>query len=382
MKKVFLLFVMIISQFPCFSQITHERNGFRAGDILVRHQLNGLPSETIGLPTIWDLRGLDIVTNSYLKYIGTSGDSLSSVIAIGNRKRQSFLQSESELLLEGYENYTTRMNYNLKEKRLAFPIFYGDSISGLFSGYGNYCDKIFIREFGRYKTKVDSYGTLILLNGDTLNHVLRITSEHLFSTKTCSLDSIREIYEDSIPVYTSDSISFYMSDENRLFRSETQYWYALGYRYPILETFSLSEGENAPSSIVTWYISPDTQQELENDEENLLVRNNGTGTKWKGLGDTGNTNGNSRQGTLPFSYMLQNNENSQTILLSFTLSRPVEIKVSLADIMGVVYKNYTHNYDSAGDYEIPLDYRGLRRGEYIIYINANGSYAVEKFSKK
>ena len=382
MKKVFFLFVAIICQIPCVSQITFERNGLRAGDKLVRSLLSGKPSELSGTDMTWDLRGLDMMANSNLKYIGINDDSLSNVVALENGERLSFLLSEGELLFESRENYTSRTDYHLKEKRLTFPMSYGDSISGLFSGYGNYCDKLFIREFGSYKTKIDGHGTIILPNGDSLRNVLRITSEHLFTTKSYSLDSIRNVYGDSIPVYTNDSISFYMSDENGLLRSKSQYWYALGYRYPILETYSLSRGEDIPESSATWYVSPENQELLENDEENMSLREEDANFPRQGFEEAKGQNGLTGNGNLPFSYVLQNNKSSQTVVISFYLSCPAEVKVSLADIMGVVYKAYAHTYDTPGDYEIALDYRELRRGKYIVYINSNGSYAIEKFSKK
>ena len=378
MNKIIILFIVLSFHVPCHPQVTFERNGYRPGDKIVRQQLSGMPTETTGESMEWDLRGLDVVAESHLQYAGKNEDSLSNIIALENGNRQSFLLSQKGLTHESTENYTSRMHYDLKEKTLIFPMSCGDSISGLFSGYGYYCDKVFIREFGNYTTKIDGSGKIFLPDGTTLANVLRLTSERSFTIRSYSLDSIREIYGDCIPVYTNDSILFYLKEANGLLHSERRYWYASGYRYPVLETYSLRKGEDNVLQEATWYTSPETQLLLGNDEENVRIRNYDALMKQSENGD--NTNG-EHEGN-PFSYVLQNNEGSQTILITLSLSCQSEVLVTLADVMGVIYKKQVHTCKNAGKLEITLDYRGLKRGKYVIYINVNGKYAAEKFSKK
>ena len=96
----------------------------------------------------------------------------------------------------------------------------GDSISGYFSGTGRYCDKLFLRRYGTYLTKADATGSLVLPEGDTLRHVLRLHTERLVGTELTPIDTLRY----RIPGLTVDSIVRRMAGDTTLVREDVYRW--------------------------------------------------------------------------------------------------------------------------------------------------------------
>jgi hypothetical protein len=106
----------------------------------------------------------------------------------------------------------------------------GDSVEGYFHGRGTYCNRIALRNYGHYHTKVVKQGSMILPEGDTLRNVLLVHTERIEGEQYHP-----DIYHDSLCVYTIDSVMTRLQTDSTLATIHIDRWYAPGYRYPILK---------------------------------------------------------------------------------------------------------------------------------------------------
>lgn len=110
-----------------------------------------------------------------------------------------------------------------------------DSIYGLFNGIGIYCKRLPYRKFGDYQTKIVGYDQIVF-NGDTLNDVSRLLTSRRYVIKYLSQDTL---YSNTLPQFTTDSILYNLHSTESFVTEIELRWYAKGYRYPILEHYTL-----------------------------------------------------------------------------------------------------------------------------------------------
>jgi hypothetical protein len=152
---------------------------------------------------------------------------------------------------------------------MRFPMCYGDSLIGYFHGTGIYCDELPIRLYGRYKTKADGLGCLVIPEGDTLRNVIRLHTEEQISTllyknRTGNLMDMS---------FTVDSIDRHLTTDSALITIDTYRWYVSGYRYPVLEMRKRTlVQQNTVNSTTAFFYPPSKQYTLCNDIENEMTR--------------------------------------------------------------------------------------------------------------
>lgn len=72
-----------------------------------------------------------------------------------------------------------------------------------------------------------------------------------------------------------------------------------------------------------------------------------------------------------FSYQLATNNNHVNII--YNLEHPAHIHAMLVDVMGTVHRELQQTNNPGVGYTMNIDCSSLRRGQYIIYINVNGT---------
>ena len=118
---------LFIFNVPSHAQIASEANSYRRGDKVERLQVAYMPLEENGQHAVWNLSGMEAMNNTAMRFIGEEADSNKQVVCIAQSRRMPYTLSGDSLLIDGYEDYTTRMNYDLKEAWLQFPMYYGQS---------------------------------------------------------------------------------------------------------------------------------------------------------------------------------------------------------------------------------------------------------------
>ena len=353
---------------PTFGQdINFVQNTIYNGDSLVQRKMNLKEFDVQGKDRTWSLKGIKADKKEYRsRFLENEG----TVIGMEPCSRMTYEQTKDDLKVTATEDNLTRISYDMPEEWLHFPMKQGDSISGYFHGIGLYCGELFMRRFGTYQTKADSTGKLILPNGETLNGIMRLHTERSISAVYANKDTLRK----EVPTYTVDSIIKRMATDTLMLHEDHYRWYAAGYRYPIVEAKVITL-KDKPIEELLFYCLPEEQERLASNEVNKAVREAVARAEEESLaGDEAKT-----RGVDGFSYEISQNDYSVTV--RYQADHYEKITALLTNNQGIVYQRLEKT-GLAGSGQIEFNTSGLRRGQYIIYLNVDGMGYAEKFSVK
>jgi len=376
---IFLLFPQLL-----FAQTGDlgTKHGFRAGDELNRQVVSTSSAMTSGKDVVWDLQELELLENDYkTRYAGAE---TAPWLVAGYEKLtgHQYLSNEDGVYLLARCSTTSQMTYDIPEQVQCFSMHYGDSIMGIYGGTGSYGDKLFVREYGSYHTKMDATGCIILPDGDTLRHVSRVVTDRLVYAEVALSDSMQMVYGDSIPVYTEDSIRCHIATDVPMQRVREERWYAAGYRYPILERVvcrAASDGNIISRSVL--YYPPSAQEaQLPYDEENEAIRNLIARGEYHDETDSDANAPDSSEAEPVIHYTLIQNAEARTVTISYDLDASATVRCVLADSKGVVYRTAEQTNAAGTGYSLALSYSGLPHGQYVVYISAGGLTQAVKFN--
>ena len=370
MRTLFLLCMSLL--LPSFSYgqtvLTLAGNGFRDCDSLVMRRVGGVSPGPAGRYTVWDFSDADTGRKHILQYIQYD-DTIS---AYDSGTSWFTVLRNDTLLLTGYENRHTLVEYDGPLPLLRYPFSYGDSIRGSFHGMGVWCDRTYMRVWGDGVTRADGEGTLILTAGDTLRHVLRLHS--IRRTWHTAYDSVRTWHRlrEVTRQETKEGLALETTRTASVV-SETYTWYAPGWRYPVLRMENATDGIGSATLAVIY--PPESQQDLDYDMENALLR------QQQGMdGGQGQLIGQDDTFNVMSNHTIVYNSSANTITVSFTLSRPATVSLLLSDAAGVVWRSVAQSYDGGGSYSLSLSCAGLPHGQYALRVTCGTEVITEKFN--
>lgn len=348
-------------------QINQSSNHYRNGDMLEKRQVKVEGFDLNSKNGVWSLEDAELSKKSFSTEYTAEGDTM----MMQERGNRTYFHLENGLVsIIGSENAQELISYDMPETWLKFPMQPGDSISGYFNGTGKYCDHLFMRRFGTYKTKADAVGKLVLPESDTLRNVIRLHTERYVGTIVTPIDTIKT----DIPVFTVDSIVTHLIPDTAKIREDFYRWYAAGYRYPILEATTLSYGNTTLSQEI-YYFAPETQEQLALDEENKRIRK-----QTEEQQDTWNQGGNgSKTPQSPIS-ISDVAVHGQTTRVTFDLTEDTDVKGLVCTISGMVLRQQSQHFGANTNCQMELDCSGLRKGEYVLYLNTNGCVTSHVFA--
>lgn len=375
-RSFLLLIGMALNISFCQAQVTFVQNMYQANDLVERQQVNPA-SIRVCSDALADLQNMEAIGSNDVENMEWGTDSL---ITIDNAGMNKYWLKGDSLLLVGTESRLMHIDYAQPEVWLRFPMSLGDSIQGLFEGKGQYCERLFLRKIGRYTTKANALGSLIMENSDTLYSVLRIQTERITITLAQPLDNMLATYGtlDSIPLLGTDSIMGLMTTDARAVRTMIQRYYALGCRYPVLETFEtgIVGGGNSAVQTLAYYSSPFSQ-------ESLASANRGVSSKSNNRQDNASSADNPDKS---FSYSLDIDTSGKIVNVNCSISGNAEgsvpIKLLLCNPQGILYRQASGCLHSGERGQLSMNYAGLRHGLYVLYIEAAGKQYSEEFSVK
>lgn len=148
--------------------------------------------------------------------------------------------------------------------------------------------------------------------------------------------------------------------------TETYRWYARGYRYPVIENFSERVFHEGKLIAQRQNASRISIEELESiiDEENEDIR---------------------RQDSLayaqahPIESLAVTNRGSVADV-SYSLLTDAHVSITLANSSGIVFWRFDEDEYAGESYSHSIPLSGLLRGQYVVYINANGEIENAKIN--
>lgn len=314
---------------------------------------------------IWNLSDVQVINKDHnVCFLDILPEHITK---ISGGQRTYYEQNSDGIMILGYEDPLSKVNYNLKEKWLLFPMTIRQQTEGYFNGEGIYCDKLFMREFGYYKTEADTLGTIVVNDEDSINNVLRIHTTRYKSRIFTPIDTIHH----NIPEFTIDSISNFLANDDSKLKEEIYRYFAPGYRYPILLSYQLTDTKNNVISQNLYYFPAENQTFLPLDEENAIIR------------ECGNLNSANelKASNSDINYIFHYDTQGKNVQLNLTAKKELTINLAIADRAGIIYKKRNMLLQSGENTDINISVDDLRPGEYILNISSDENIYIEKFSK-
>ena len=374
-KLLFIIIAMVFCLAISGQQINQSNNRYRNYDVLEKKQVTVKGFDLNSKKCVWSLEDAELSEGTYKAEYSTETDTL---VAVERGDRTYYSQDRNTVDIIGSENFMELISYDMPERWLQFPMQVGDSVCGFFNGSGPYCERFFIRRYGTYKTKADAAGTLVLPKGDSLRNVIRLHTERYVGTITVPIDTM----EKKIPAFTVDSIIRHLAPDTAKVREDIYRWYAEGYRYPILEAKSLSFCDSLLTEEM-YYCPPDMQRTLAYDEDNKQIRTRlaeEERARWLASSPDEDSNPKSR-GKNGFTYNLTQDDNSDQVTINYSTDHVTKMTALVTNALGYVYRR-TDQSCAVGNGQATIDCSGLRRGQYILYINVDGEQYAEKVNLK
>lgn len=366
-KLLSILMVMIGTTLSILSAeaqnvLTQSCNLMQPGDSVTMQIVDYMDEGEAGENAVWDFSGIDCSGIYYIKY-----DTLqhSQLVGYDAHNTYKFSLDHNRLMLSNKESALQGMNYLQPKLLQVFPLQYNETVSEEYCGEGRYCGTHYERTFGTIQITADGQGTLILVENDTLPNTLRVYTVNTASIRLNS-DSCRND-----------------SDNMKQVITERYQWFTRGFRYPVFETVTSSTYDNLDYVSTQQYAyccPPSIQSEITdsiNEEiryRDMLDRQNGKNPK------DDNPKSDKKEDKCIFDYKLIQDDNQ--VVLTYDISENAHIHIMVVDIMGVVYRNIQQTNEAGNGYTIGIDGSGLRRGQYIIYMNVNGNIYNNKIQVK
>lgn len=328
--------------------LTSSANMPRVGDNIHHRQVQYFSPGSLGEEQVWDFR--DLSFNDDIQPLTFFCDSDSVILYASTPMRlYKYVIAGDTLKSLGYETMLKAMTYAPAVPVMTFPCFFGNRMLQSYHGLGNYCNKYTLETSGTIESEVDATGTILLHDSDTLHNVIRV---HLISTA-----GIRQyLPEDTLPEKT-----------NVKQRIEERYlWYARGYRYPVIESNSITiYNDMLPVSCQqTAYCTLPADQIMPDDSINqkILMED----SLERAIAEI--------PPIIHYTYSV----NPGAVHVHYSLDASATINAIVCDRMGVVYRRASESGNAGASGILHIDTVGLKAGIYILYLNVNGQVFNEK----
>lgn len=351
-QQLFLLLLSSALHSTAQVKINYKFNAPRECDTIARLETGYLPAGAAGEDVVWDVSDNITISDTIRVYCYT--DSTSSLICMEPDKMLKFRLSEDSLLLTGYETRLRRMDYPSPVCLTVFPSYYGDIHGGEFHGSGMYCDRLAIETEGNYSLEIDGAGSLCLTSGDTIRNVLRL---HFLKSG-------------SVWMHEPDDSTEISPSKRRQEIEERYLWYAWGYRYPLMESKSVSYYDNLTlvSDKKSSYVSLPEWMRCLNDSVNHAIQ-------------TADSLSHLSQNQVPIINYTMHLSPSGQLHLTYNLLAQANITFLVCNAMGITYMSTTVRKEAGDGYSTDFDCSGLNHGTYLLYINCNGQVYSETFQR-
>jgi len=275
MKLIFNIFFWLIGISSLYAQLNLQGkyNMFRAGDEIIKQQVEYKDPGRLGENVLWDFSKLASVNDEYALFYSTYNDTV--ITGMEHLTKYHYTLQNDSLLLWGFENQTTRLINQRPELLLRFPVNFSGKSQSYYYAHGKHGNRLELEAMGVIETEADAYGMMVLPNKDTLKQVLRThTVKYIAETS----QPISESYYEKVnnPVFVpDDTIASRLETDSVIFVVETFRWYEKGYRYPVFETVrSWEQHRNAKDYeflATAFFYPPQEHYYLEDDEDNLAL---------------------------------------------------------------------------------------------------------------
>ena len=382
MKNLFII-MGIFCFAPLRSQLNVQHNQYRAGDVLVKQQVEYVDPDEAGADRLWNFSKLKIINDAYILEYALPPLEGDSVYILGNRRYKKKDVKENELIVGtehntmyyyhlnedtllqiGHENPYVLLAYTSPMAILRFPLNYAQTISSNYRSKNLYSRTVNIQTEGTFTTTADAYGKIILPSKDTLDFVLRVKT----------LQTIVDI-----PKESGDTSKV----RNRSRQLEIYRWYSKGYRYPVFETIrNLNLADSSVISSTAFFFPPQDHLYLDTDSANLALLDQLWNLDKQNIKDSDRQQSETVSLQDIMTCKLYPNPVSSILNLDYELKQDAKVSFQLFTTDGTLLKTTGLNQKKMGVWHETIDCSHLATRNYILVIIANGLSMNEVIVKK
>lgn len=309
--------------------LTSMRHTPQPSDSLLAYKLPYLHVNDTGRNCMWDFSQIttDKAEVIEVDYFASSADTT----RVGLHREHAnyyYRHTQDTLWLIGYENSRTHVRYSSPLPLLRFPLAYGDSIEGAFSGKGQYCHLLPFSVEGTITSHVDAMGKLVLPEM-TIDTAIRVcTKKH---------------YEENMRAQT-------------IVNEKSLRWYSPYCRYPLLETVCVQTIKgNDTTSFASSYYFPQEQDEKPSPKEKQLDSIN------------------EPQDSLITNVVYAPNPVYTDLTIQYSLVRSAQVCISIHYNGGASTYQTPVRQEEEGPHSVTINMSALPVGTYVVYIHADDS---------
>lgn len=379
MKKIAILIIYIILTLPLLAQLNVKHNGLRAGDIIIKQQVEYKAPLSPGTNLVWDFSKLDMINKEYELVYSAPLLTTNDVFIVGSntydKKKLNddeliigtehntmyyFKQSPDSLLLLGHENPVINQKYIQPLQMMKYPLNYGERYTHDYNSEGLYSNSIPIATKGCITIHADAYGKILLPTGDTIGPVLRVKTE-------------QKIID----------ITKYSTEEDKGKVLESYKWYTKAYRYPIFEVVrNIDLNTDSVLFSTAFYYPLQAHLYLNTDPDNLALLDDlwNLNEENKDSAKTDTTDSNDER-LKPKIYVYPNPV-IDLLHINYELKEADNVTIRLCSLNGFVEKTINKGFQPSGEHQQQIDCTGLMQGVYIVEIVAGKKTVNQKIVKK
>lgn len=345
MNKITLSILLVgMTMFGLNAQtiLTHSTHAMKKGDILNLNRVSYVDPGEEGANQLWDFSNAEILDNYVINYnedvtLRSNRPAGTSFLCSENETRKPYFQiTPTQKLYYGVDGPYAQIKFEEPLVDMVYPFVYGNEITGDMNGtYTNSHDgKTTVIE-GKYFTKADAWGTLILPNGKRIDNVLRIKSVR---------DYNHELYNTLYYITVTRYAYFAPSSRYAVMQiQEVEYKCDCACNSYEKMAYFNPEATNQPMPAYA------TASKLKNQQE--------------------------------INYNVYPNPVRNSFTLNYTLTEGSNVNVSLLDISGKEIKNIRNGYQNAGSYSINENIEDITNGVLILRLQIDDKVYTEKITK-
>lgn len=308
--------------------LTAERHLPCKTDTLLAYKLPYIAISDTGRNCLWDFSNLptDSAEIIDVRYFAPSTRDTACIGLHREHTNNYCRYAQDTLWGTGYENSRTRVRYSCPMPIISFPFAYGDSLSGTFSGSGQYCHMLPLFVNGIDSVLADATGMLILPDL-TIDTALRVHTWVQYQEAKCKQSYIKE-------------------DNYR--------WYSPYCRYPLLETVYIQTIKGQDTALfASSYYFPQEEEDNDSDEEKKVSHEE------------------QQTDSLITGVQYLPNPVYSDLCIAYTLIRSARVYISLHYNGGVTTYQTPIHQEEEGSHTVSVNMAGLPIGTYVVYIHAD-----------
>lgn len=378
--KQYLLIILATLAMPLQAQ-----NEYRIGDVLHSQQVTYKSfDKTEGQDLLWDMNGCKIINSDYqVRFVAnrdTSYHAALSRLAAGTNYR--YETRKDSVLLMGFKNKSVYIKYDKPIVDMHLPLSFNDKQEGYYSGKGMDTMDNQVNLFGKYRTAVCGKGTLITLDGDTLQNTLLVHSHRTIASSFSPSQELLDIC-DTLHLLSNKDLEERMEQDSSAVVLDDYKWYAPGYRYAVFETINVTS-KNAPYAPImqtAFYYAVDDQENLPEDDVNIAIRDS------IALSRTSISRASDCESKNSSSYLLADgkaslivskNGDGINVSIDYKATDDDSFSFTIYNLNGMQIYNKDLGTKKKGLYNDSMTVSNLSKGVYILTLHINGfPYSVK-----